>query len=79
MYFYDNFKSVLFSVFIFNLIKPDEVGKSIANETSLTFRNYEEFSSFYFTIIDRKPSSFITIKDIWVMQKRIIVTSSRIC
>ena len=31
-----------------------------SNETSLQFRHNEEFSSFYFTFIDRKPTSFIT-------------------
>ena len=39
--------------------KPDEVGKPIANGTSLQFRHSEEFSSFYFTLIDHKPTSFI--------------------
>ena len=45
----------------FNLLfqKPDEVGKPIANEMSLQCRNNEEFSSFYFTLIDREPTSFI--------------------
>ena len=42
-------------------MKPDEVGKPIANETLLKFRHNEEFSSFYFTLIDRKPTSFIII------------------
>ena len=61
MYFYDNFIRLLFGVFFFNLINPDEVGKAIANETSLQFRNNEKFSSFHFTLIDRKQTSFIII------------------
>ena len=43
----------------FNLIKPDEVGKPIANETSQQFWHYEELSSLYLTLIDREPASFI--------------------
>ena len=50
---------LLFGVFL-NLIKPDEVGKPIANETSQQLWHYEEFSSLYLTLIDRKPASFIT-------------------
>ena len=51
--------TILPSGVFLNLIKPDEVGKPIANETSLQFWHYEEFSSLYFTLIDRKPASFI--------------------
>ena len=65
MFLYDNFIRVLFGVFI-NLIKPDEVGKSMANKTSLQFRHNEEFSSLYFTLIDREPTSFI-INGIYVL------------
>ena len=55
----DNFNIWCF----FNLIKPDEVGKPIANKTSQQFWHYIEFSSLYLTLIDRKPASFIII--IW--------------
>ena len=58
VFLYDSFISLLFGVF-FYLIKPDEVGKPIANETSLQFRHNEKFSYLYFTLIDRKPTSFI--------------------
>ena len=53
-----------FNIWCFlNLIKPDEVGKPIANETSQQFWHYKEFSSLYLTLIDRKPAFFIII--IW--------------
>ena len=58
MFLYDSFISLLFGICL-NLIKYDEVGKPIANETSLQFRHNEKFSSLYFTLIDRKPASFI--------------------
>ena len=53
-------KNILYYlVFFLNSIKPDEVGKPIVNETSLQFWHNEEFSSLYFTLIDRKPTSFM--------------------
>ena len=40
LFLYDSFTRLLFGVFL-NLIKPDEIGKPIANETSLQFRHNE--------------------------------------
>ena len=62
--FYYNF---IFSTLLImsypSFIKPDEVGKPIANETSQQLWHYEEFSTLYLTLIDRKPASFIIL--IW--------------
>ena len=44
---------------VINSIKPDEVGKPIANETSLQLWHNEEFSFLYFILTDCKPTSFI--------------------
>ena len=67
---YDNFTIWFF----FNSIKPDEVDKPIANETSLQFWHNEKLSSLYFTLIDRKPTSFIMLllNIVWA------ITSSRL-
>ena len=46
---------------VINSIKPDEVGKPIANETSLQIWHDEEFSSLYFILTDRRPTSFIIV------------------
>ena len=51
--------TILYYFVFFNSIKPDEVGKPIANETWLQFWHNKEFSSLYITLIDRKPTSFI--------------------
>ena len=39
-----------------DFIKPYAVDTPIANETSLQFPHNEEFSSFYFALIDRKQT-----------------------
>ena len=44
-----------------NLEKAVEVGKPISNEKSLQFWHNEEFSSLYFTFIDRKQIFFIIL------------------
>ena len=53
---------VYYLVFCFKfIIKPDQVCKAITNETSLQFWYNDKFSSLYFTLIDRKPISFIIL------------------
>ena len=51
----------LYCLVFFYLIRPDDVSKLIANETSLQFQHKKEVSFLYFTLIDRKPTSFIII------------------
>ena len=62
-------------------MKPNEVGKPIVNETSLQLRHNKEFSSFYFTLNDRKTISFFfnnsTLKKQYSRENYILVLRTR--